>query len=155
MAKEIERKFLPSSDDWRGLVEGERLEQGYLAANADCAIRVRIAGKAARLGIKGKTSGATRSEFEYAVPLDDARAMLDELAKKPLIDKTRYKIPFAGKIWEVDEFHGENQGLVIIEVELQDEGEAVQKPHWVGQEVTGNAAYYNASLVSKPFSGWK
>lgn len=155
MAKEIERKYLPCSSDWQGLARGELLVQGYLAANADCAIRVRIAGTSAWLGIKGKTCGATRSEFEYPIPLADAGAMLEELAQKPVIEKTRYKIPFAGKVWEVDEFHGENQGLVIIEVELEDEQESVQKPHWVGQEVTGEAAYYNAALVSNPFSRWK
>lgn len=155
MPTEIERKFLPRSDAWRGLVQGELLRQGYLFSSPKCAVRVRVAGAKAWLGIKGGTVGAVRSEFEYAVPLEEAEAMLAELADGPVIEKTRYKIPHAGKVWEVDEFHGENRGLVIIEVELNDESEEPARPDWAGTEVTGDPRYYNASLVRKPFSQWE
>ncbi|MCL1939212.1 MAG: CYTH domain-containing protein [Desulfovibrionaceae bacterium] len=154
MPKEIERKFLPANDDWRGLVEGVRLCQGYLSTDDACAVRVRIAGDRAWVGIKGKNTGATRLEFEYPVPLKDARQMLESLAKRPLIEKTRYAIPFAGLNWEVDEFHGDNQGLIIIEVELEDEAQTFVKPHWAGLEVTGDPRYYNSNLVAHPFKSW-
>jgi adenylate cyclase len=154
MPKEIERKFLAANDGWRGLVEGVRLCQGYLSTDSACAVRVRIAGDKARVGIKGSNTGAARLEFEYPVPLEDARLMLEKLAKRPLIEKTRYAVPFAGLIWEVDEFHGDNQGLIVIEVELEDEAQAFVKPHWAGREVTGDPRYYNSNLVAGPFKDW-
>jgi len=154
MPKEIERKFLLANDGWRGLAEGVYLCQGYLSTNKHCTVRVRIAGNSAQIGIKGENHGATRLDFEYSVPLEDARLMLERLAKQPLIEKTRYAVPFAGLIWEVDEFHGDNQGLFIAEVELEDEAQTFAKPSWIGREVTGDPRYYNANLVANPFKSW-
>jgi adenylate cyclase len=104
--------------------------------------------------IKGKTVGASRQEFEYTIPLDDATAMLESLCLRPLIEKTRYRLPYAGLTWEIDEFSGENQGLIIAEVELADEHQRIQLPDWVGDEVTDDARYVNANLVMHPFSQW-
>lgn len=154
MAWEIERKFLPANDGWRGLAQGFPLCQGYLGTERGCAVRVRIAGHKACIGIKGGGGGAARLEFEYPVPLADARVMLERLARRPLIEKTRYAIPFGGRIWEVDEFAGENQGLIIIEVELESEDQTFARPDWVGPEVTGDPRYYNSSLVASPFTSW-
>ena len=154
MPKEIERKFLLANDDWRGLVEGVYLCQGYLSTDTHCAVRVRIAENSAWVGIKGENHGVTRLEFEYPVPLEDARLMLERLAKRPLIEKTRYAVPFAELIWEVDEFHGDNQGLIIAEVELEDEAQTFTRPDWVGREVTGDPRYYNANLVATPYKSW-
>ena len=160
MPTEIERKFLLANDGWRGLAEGVTLCQGYLNTDAASTVRVRIAGSGAWLGVKGKggitgkAGGSTRLEFEYPVPLEDAQEMLVRLAKRPLIEKTRYTIPFAGLLWEVDEFHGDNQGLIIAEVELESESQSFAKPDWAGLEVTGDPRYYNANLVEKPFKNW-
>ena len=154
MPKEIERKFLTANDGWRDLVEGVYLCQGYLSTDKQCAVRVRIAGNSAFIGIKGENDGPTRLEFEYPVPLEDAHLMLERLAKRPLIEKTRYAVPFAGLIWEVDEFHGDNQGLVIAEVELEDESQVFARPDWAGREVTGDSRYYNANLVEFPYKKW-
>ena len=155
MISEIERKFLLANDSWRGLAQGITLCQGYLSTDKHCAVRVRIAGNKAWIGIKGETHGATRLEFEYPVPLEEARLMLERLAKRPLIEKTRYTIPFAGLIWEVDEFHGDNQDLIIAEVELEDEAQSFARPDWIGREVTGDPRYYNANLVANPFKEWR
>jgi len=155
LISEIERKFLLANDSWRGLAQGITLCQGYLSTDKHCAVRVRIAGNKAWIGIKGETHGATRLEFEYPVPLEEARLMLERLAKRPLIEKTRYTIPFAGLIWEVDEFHGDNQDLIIAEVELEDEAQSFARPDWIGREVTGDPRYYNANLVANPFKEWR
>lgn len=154
MPKEIERKFLLANDGWRGLAQGLHICQGYLAAEPECAVRARIAGERAWIGIKGRNVGATRLEFEYPVPLEDARLMLERLAKRPLIEKTRYAIPYHGLTWEVDEFSGDNQGLIIAEVELKDERQSFVKPGWIGPEVTGDPRYYNSNLVENPFKNW-
>lgn len=154
MPTEIERKFLPANDNWRGLVEGTFFCQGYLCAEPECAVRVRIAGDRAWFGIKGKNTGAVRLEFEYPLPLDEARQILETLAKRPLIEKVRYRIPFGGLIWEVDEFSGDNQGLVIVEVELETEAQVFDRPDWLGREVTGDPRYYNANLVKHPYKNW-
>jgi adenylate cyclase len=116
-------------------------------------VRVRLLGERAFLTVKGPTAGASRAEFEYAIPPDDARAMLD-LCEKPLIEKTRYVVPHGGLVWEIDEFHGANAGLVVAECELASEDQPLDKPDWVGEEVTGDARYYNSSLVARPFSTW-
>jgi adenylate cyclase len=153
MGTEIERKFLMASEAWRGLASGERFQQGYLSTDPARTVRVRLTGSQARLTIKGRTVGASRPEFEYDIPEDDARQLL-ALCLPPLIDKTRYRIPHGEHIWEVDEFHGVNAGLVIAEVELEDEAEAVALPEWIGEEVTGQRDYYNANLISRPYSTW-
>ena len=155
MFREIERKFLLSSDAWRGKSQGRYLCQGYLSVNPDCTVRVRIAGDKAFLTIKGRNAGPVRTEFEYSIPLKEARAMLQELAQRPVIEKTRYNIPHEGFIWEVDEFHGENQGLLLAELELEDENQPFIRPDWIGEEVTGDPRYYNSNLATAPYKSWK
>lgn len=155
MGTEIEKKFLVINEDWRDLAEGKQYCQGYLAAEDGKTVRVRIIGDKGFLTIKGRTIGETRLEFEYEIPLEDARELLRELCRKPLIEKTRYKIPFKGFIWEVDEFAGENRGLIFAEIELKYEGEIFSQPHWIGKEVTGDSRYYNANLVDNPFPKWQ
>jgi adenylate cyclase len=154
MAVEIERKFLVQGEAWRSLAPGTRYRQGYLVLNAGKTVRVRVAGSQGYLTIKGPTVGLARAEFEYAIPLEDAMAMLDTLCEKPLIEKTRYRIPYAGMLWEVDEFAGENQGLIMAEVELATVDQAIALPPWIGPEVSQDMRYFNSYLVQHPFSQW-
>ncbi|ABK43163.1 adenylate cyclase [Magnetococcus marinus MC-1] len=154
MSFEIERKFLLSHDGWRGLATGTLYRQGFLSTDKERVVRVRIAGDRGSLTIKGLTRGAKRREFEYEIPLDEAALLLDELCHQPLIEKHRYCIPHGQHMWEVDEFIGENAGLLIAEVELSAEDESVELPDWVGQEVTEDHRYANASLVSNPYRRW-
>jgi CYTH domain-containing protein len=154
MAQEIERKFLLRTEGWRGLAPGRVYVQGYLAGNEACSVRVRIAENTASLAIKSATAGACRREFEYPLPLADAQQMLDLLAGKPLIEKTRYTIEYKGFYWEIDEFHGNNQGLIVAEIELEREDQAFEKPAWIGEEVTGDPRYYNANLARVPYCAW-
>lgn len=154
MAKEIERKFLVAGEAWRSLAEGRYYCQGYIPTQGNQTVRVRIVGEQGYLALKGPTSGMSRSEFEYAIPLADAQAILAELCRRPAIEKHRYRIPIGAVIWEVDEFLGENQGLILAEVELTHESQTVELPTWIGQEVTGDARYYNSNLVRNPFKGW-
>ena len=152
MATEIERKFLVIGDTWRNATP-VTYRQGYLNRDKTRTVRVRIAGDAAMLTIKGQTYGATRAEFEYAIPLADAEALL-LLCDGPLIEKTRRKIDYAGLVWEVDEFFGDNQGLVVAEVELTAADQTIDKPDWIGTEVTDDSRYYNSNLAMKPFNTW-
>ena len=154
MAKEIERKFLVSGDSWRALAKGAMYRQGYLNSAKERTVRIRTADEKAFLTIKGITVGAVRSEYEYEIPFDEGNAMLEELAEKPLIEKRRYKIPVAGVTWEIDEFLGDNAGLIVAEVELTSEDQVFDKPVWLGKEVTGDARYYNANLFKNPFTHW-
>jgi CYTH domain-containing protein len=153
MALEIERKFLVASNAWRPLATSEAFVQGYLSSSPDRTIRIRIRGDAAFLTIKGKSVGLTRSEFEYPIPLADARAML-QLCERPLIEKTRHRVTHAGRLWEIDEFGGENAGLIIAEVELESEHASVDLPPWIGREVSGDPRYFNSNLVKHPFRSW-
>lgn len=155
MPKEIERKFLVKGDAWRELASGEVYRQGYLSSTKERTVRVRTAGKNGYLTIKGINVRATRREYEYPIPLKDADEMLDKLCQRPLIEKNRYRISYRGLTWEVDEFSGENKGLIIAEVELSDENQDIELPEWIGREVTGDAKYYNANLVQYPYSQWK
>ena len=155
MAKEIERKFLVKGAAWRNSSQGVQYRQGYLNSAKECTVRVRLAGDKGFLTIKGLTVGAARAEYEYEIPAADAEAMLDDLAEKPLIEKIRYKISYAGLIWEIDEFMGDNAGLVVAEVELDSETQAISKPDWAGEEVTGDARYFNSSLCRQPFKQWR
>lgn len=154
MGTEIERKFLLKSDAWRALAQGVVYRQGYLNSAKERTVRIRTIGDQAFLTIKGLTAGATRAEYEYPIPLPDCNAMLDTLAEKPLIEKKRYKIRHDGFTWEIDEFFGENQGLIVAEVELQREDQAFDKPQWIGEEVTGDPRYFNSNLIKHPYTRW-
>jgi adenylate cyclase len=153
MATEIERKFLVTGSAWR-TSDGQRIVQGYLNRDKARTVRVRIAGPQAFLTIKGATVGASRAEFEYPIPLADAEALLG-LCDGPLIDKVRHRVALGGLLWEVDEFLGDNAGLVVAEVELVSEDQAVDLPPWVGDEVTHDHRYFNSNLASHPFSRWR
>ncbi len=154
MGKEIERKFLVKGTAWKALAPGTVYRQGYLSTVKERTVRVRTVGEKGFLTIKGVTTGVTRAEFEYEVPAADANAMLDGLCEKPLVEKTRYKIPLDGYTWEVDEFHGDNDGLVVAEVELKSADEKPPKPEWVAEEVSSDPRYFNSNLVKKPFKTW-
>lgn len=155
MAQEIERKFLVVNHDWRNLAQGILYRQGYLCTTAERTVRVRVVGEQAYLTVKGLTQGVSRTEFEYETPLTDANQMLDFLCEKPIIEKFRYKISFANFIWEVDEYLGENHGLIVAEVELTHENQELVLPSWIGKEVSDDIRYYNANLVANPFSRWR
>ncbi len=155
MATEIERKYLVRSEAWRAHVEGQvRFRQGYLANTGRCSVRVRVGGDAAHVNVKGATAGASRLEFEYPVPMEDAQVMLRELCQGPLVEKTRYFVRNLAQNWEVDVFEGDNAGLVVAEIELQDEAQAVKLPDWIGEEVTHDLRYYNSELAVTPFNQW-
>ncbi len=154
MAKEIERKFLVTGEDWRAMARGTRYRQGYLSTVKERTVRVRTIDDKGFLTVKGISVGATRSEYEYEIPAADADEMLDDLCEKPIIEKNRYKIPMGDVTWEVDEFLGVNDGLIVAEVELLSEDQSFPKPDWIGDEVTGDPRYFNANLIARPFSTW-
>ncbi|MDX1805273.1 MAG: CYTH domain-containing protein [Alcanivorax sp.] len=154
MALEIERKFLLREPGIVDGLDGERLTQGYLSHDRNATVRVRIAGANAWLTIKGKTVGHTRSEFEYAIPADDARQMLEKLCPAGVIDKTRYRLPQGPLCWEIDVFHGDNQGLVLAEIELPNADTDFQRPAWLGEEVSDDPRYFNSALSQHPFRDW-
>lgn len=155
MGLEIERKFLLTNDSWRQHVTKSTLiRQGYLAPLDTSSVRVRIEGDKANLNIKSATIGIRRMEYEYAIPLEDAIEMLEQLCPKPQVHKTRHIVSVGNHVWEIDEFYDENQGLVVAELELIDENEAFEMPEWAGQEVSDDARYYNVNLVKNPFSSW-
>jgi CYTH domain-containing protein len=156
MATEIERKFLLKSDAWKSVADGPGtvIRQGYLASGGKCTVRVRVKGEHAWVTIKGPTIRSSRPEFEYPIPVHDAAEMLDSLCGAPLIDKTRYTVKHGGVIFEIDEFHGENTGLTVAEVELESEDQAVDLPDWIGGEVTGDPRYYNSNLARSPYRQW-
>jgi adenylate cyclase len=158
---EIERKYLTTSDAWRGQAERVvRMAQGYLndlgaveSGRQRCSVRVRIAGDEAFLNLKSRELGHTRQEFDYPIPVADAEALL-ALCTGGLIDKHRHYVRHAGHLWEVDEFHGDNAGLVVAELELQSADESFSHPSWVGQEVTELQSYYNLALAARPYAQW-
>jgi adenylate cyclase len=154
MGKEIERKFLVKGDSWRAQAHGKRYRQGYLSTVKERTVRVRTVGDQGYITIKGITTGASRAEYEYEISLADANEMLDQLCQRPIIEKTRYRIPQGDIAWEIDEFEGDNRGLIVAEVELKDEHQSVTMPAWIGQEVTDDPRYFNANLVAKPFTTW-
>lgn len=153
MGTEIERKFLVTSDEWRGKAQSRRLVQGYLSRDPERTVRVRIDGDKAALTIKGKSAGATRAEFEYEIPLGDAELLLP-LCLSPLIDKVRHIVIHEGHRWEIDEFAGDNAPLIVAELELSSEDEAFARPEWLGAEVTDDARYFNSQLAVHPYSRW-
>lgn len=153
---EIERKFLVQNQDWRSQVtEAVSMRQGYLNLEKSCSVRVRIAGDTATLSIKGATLGAKRLEFEYSIPLDQAHVMLNEMRVGPQIEKIRYLVPQGHLTWEIDVFSGDNDGLIVAEIELSDPDESFDKPAWVGEEVTLDTRYFNTCLSRTPYSTWK
>jgi CYTH domain-containing protein len=154
MGTEIERKFLLRDESWRAGASGTFFRQGYLNSSKERTVRIRTAGDKAFLTVKGPAVGATRAEFEYPIPLDECNAMLDTLAEKTLIEKKRYKIKCGDLTWEIDEFFGDNKGLIVAEVELQSEGQRIDKPSWVGDEVSGDPRYFNSNLIKHPFTKW-
>jgi adenylate cyclase len=154
VGKEIERKFLVKNDAWKAGAQGKRYRQGYLSTVKERTVRVRTAGDKGYITVKGITQGASRAEYEYEIPFTDANEMLDKLCLRPLIEKTRYRIPQDDIVWEIDEFEGDNRGLTVAEVELKDEHQSVTMPEWIGQEVTDDPRYFNANLVTKPFNTW-
>lgn len=153
MSIEIERKFLLKGDAWRSLAEPAYMCQGYLNTDTDRTVRVRITGEVAQLTIKGRSRGASRAEFEYEIPIDDAKQLM-QMCEQPIIEKHRSRIPAGDIVWEVDEFLGENRGLIVAEVELQSEDQSLELPDWVGDEVTGDERYYNSRLATNPFQSW-
>lgn len=154
MGKEIERKYLVKREAWRPRDAGTRFTQGYLSTHKERVVRVRIEGEVAKLTIKGVTTGVTRAEFEYAIPLEDAALLLKNLCEKPLIDKHRHVEVHGGRKWEIDVFHAENEGLVVAEVELATEDDAVVPPAWLGPEVSADPRYFNSNLLKSPYSTW-
>lgn len=154
MPKEIERKFLVISEKYKELGIGIPVKQGYLSLSKKRTVRIRISGDKGFLTVKGKSYGATRQEYEYEIPYQDALEMIENQCKKYLIEKLRYEIRFKNNTWEVDEFSGMNKGLVVAEIELEDEEQDFEKPEWVGEEVTGDPRYFNSGLAKKPFSEW-
>lgn len=155
MPLEIERKFLVEGEAWRtGADRREFYRQGYLAGSESCSVRVRVGGQQAWIGVKGRVRGATRLEYEYEIPLDEANEILDLLCVQGRIEKYRHWVSHAGHEWEVDEFLGDNSGLVVAELELDDEQEAFVRPPWVGLEITEDVRYYNSSLARLPWSAW-
>ena len=154
MAIEIERKYLVKGDEWRKLAIPVQYAQGYLLADDERTVRVRIAGNSGFLTIKGKSMGMSRKEFEYAISLEDAHELL-LLSQTPVIEKKRSRIEWEGKIWEVDEFEGKNKGLIMAEIELKSEDETFILPPWIGEEVTGDFRYFNSYLSQNPYAEWK
>lgn len=154
MAKEIERKFLVKDCTWKSGRSGLLCSQGYLAADEEVTVRVRIIGVRAYLTVKGRTQGMTRDEFEYEIDVEDADIMLHNMAKKGTVVKMRYKVESEGMIWEVDEFLYDNEGLILAEIELEREDQEIALPEWIGDEVTGDVRYNNSSLALHPFSRW-
>ncbi|MBK1703496.1 CYTH domain-containing protein [Halochromatium glycolicum] len=155
MATEIERKFLVSSESWREAVELEvPVMQGYLAGTSRLTLRARLQGDQGVLTIKGASRGISRSEFEYPIPAEDAKAMLAELAEYSIVEKTRYLVRFGAHLWEIDVFAGDNAGLVLAEIELSAEDEDFERPAWLGPEVSDDPRYYNANLARHPYKEW-
>ncbi|NHQ87132.1 CYTH domain-containing protein [Iodobacter sp. HSC-16F04] len=153
MATEIERKFLLSNEDWRKEVhQSSRIAQGYLSSDPDRVVRVRLRAEQGFITIKGKTAGIERLEFEYEIPFTDAEALLGLCPN--VLDKTRHLIDFAGYIWEIDEFHGENTSLIIAELELPASDAAYTRPAWLGEEVSDDPRYFNSYLSEHPYSSW-
>jgi adenylate cyclase len=155
MAIEIEHKFLLANSKWRKKISRSvKYRQGYLNSQASSSIRIRISDEHAWLNIKSASIGTHRHEYEYEIPLTDANEIINNLCRKPLIEKTRHFVSDDGNIWEIDEFEGENKGLIVAEIELTEIGLSFSKPHWLGPEVTHDLRYYNNNLALHPYSEW-
>ena len=155
MGIEIERKFLLNNSDWRNEAgEPVRFRQGYLVGSDKSSVRVRIEGDKAYINIKSATLGIQRQEYQYSIPIDEAEEILNTLCGKPLIEKNRYYIKKNKHTWEIDEFFGDNQGLIVAEIELDHEDELFEKPGWLGEDVSDDTRYYNVCLVKHPYKDW-
>ena len=154
MPREFDRKFLVRSDAWKQGEKPIRITEGYLSRTNERVVRVRLAGGKGSIAVKGRAQGPRRKEFEYDIPPAHAAEMLDQICERPLLDKLRHRISVAGITWEIDEFLGENAGLVIAEVQLARNGQPIALPDWVGAEITDDPRYYNNQLVSRPYSTW-
>ena len=154
MGVEIERKFIVKTELWKPENRGSKYMQGYLSEDPDRTVRARVAGDKGYLTIKGTSQGASRLEFEYEIPVEDARQLLEQLAHKPMIDKTRYLHKVGSHTWEVDVFHGDNIGLIVAEIELKSEDETFVMPNWAGLDVTEDHRYKNSNLTKKPYISW-
>ena len=156
MAQEIEKKFLVAGEFKESAKKATRITQGYLSSVPERTVRVRVKGEKGYITVKGigNDSGASRFEWEKEIPVEDVRDLL-KICEPGVIDKTRYLIDCDGHTFEVDEFYGDNEGLVVAEVELSDENEAFTRPSWLGEEVTGDKKYYNSMLMKNPYKNWK
>ena len=155
MPIEIERKFLLANNNWREAVKTSfRIRQGYMGEIGKASIRIRIQGEQANINVKSATLSMRRMEYEYAIPLNEAQEMLEQLCEHPQVNKTRYIVEQGKHKWEIDEFYGENEGLLVAEIELSDEAEVFEKPEWIGKEVTEDPRYYNVNLIKHPFKDW-
>ncbi len=155
MAMEIERKYLVINDSYKKSAAVNRYKQGYISVDVNRIVRMRIVGEKAILTLKSLVSELSRLEYEYEIPLADANEIMDKICRKPIIEKNRYQLTIAGNEWIVDEFLGENKGLVVAEIELKSEDQEFTTPDWIGSEVTGDPRYINANLVKNPFKFWK
>ncbi len=153
MPVEIERKFLVTSDAWRAFASARRIAQGYLSRDPDRVVRIRLSGDAGFITVKGRSTGISRAEFEYAIPIVEAQELL-AICVPTVIDKTRHEVEIAGFTWEIDEFHGSNSGLIVAEIELPAEDTDFERPPWLGTEVSSDFRYTNSYLSEHPFSTW-
>lgn len=155
MPIEIERKFLLKNNNWREQVSRSmRIRQGYLGTIDKASVRVRVQGDEANINIKSATLDMRRMEYEYPIPLDEAEEMLDKLSSGPQVDKTRFIVERNNHVWEIDEFYGDNEGLIVAELELNSEDETYESPDWLGDEVTEDPRYYNVNLSKHPYKHW-
>jgi len=155
MAIEIEHKFLLANNNWRDHVTHSiQYRQGYLSSQPTSSIRIRVSANKAWLNVKSATIGTHRHEYEYEIPLQDANEMINILCRKPIIEKVRHFVIHEGKTWEIDEFDGDNQGLIVAEIELSEIDQTFSKPEWLGKEVTHDLRYYNNNLAMHPYSEW-
>jgi adenylate cyclase len=155
VAREVEHRFLVRDDRWRSQAgAGTHYQQGYLSVQPERNIRVRVGGGEAKITLKSNWQGAAREEYEYSIPEADGGQILSRLCLKPLVEKTRYEVWSAGLKWEIDEFDGENRGLIVAEVETEKPPQEISKPDWIGKEVTGDPRYFNVNLVTHPYSHW-
>lgn len=154
MPQEIERKFLVNLSKWQPQGQPEFYKQGYLSSRRDCVVRVRIAGARGQLTIKGATTGIARAEFEYPIPTGDAEVMLETLCERPIIEKFRHTEQHHGLTWEIDVFRGDNDGLVVAEIELSSADQTIELPAWAGLEVSDDPRYFNSNLLKHPFKRW-
>jgi len=156
MATEIERKFLVRNDQWRAQATDKKtIQQGYFETAGRASLRVRISGDKANINIKSATLDVVRKEYEIVIPLQDAKEMLEHLCLHPIIQKTRYYVPYGAHVWEIDVFDGDNEGLVVAEIELAAADEVFEKPAWLGDEVSHDTRYYNVCLVNNPYKNWR